>query len=176
MPAPSCHCRHTLRKPRPFSQPVTNLLSIRIPLQPLNDSVIQSIMTPPPPRSPPTPTTTRLTTVSNISFTRQYFFRFRFPTFFTQLLPFIFNTDAIYFRHGATIVDKSNQSQQIHFQQIISNKPIFNNQRDLYSFLCLVRVSLLFQVEFPTLFRTNVITQIISILPPCSDFILFIGY
>ena len=84
----------TLRKPRPFSRPTSNLLSIMISIQPLNNCVIQTIMTPPPPRSPPTPTTTRLTTVSsNISFTRQYFFRFRFPTLFTQLLPFIFNME-----------------------------------------------------------------------------------
>ena len=53
----------------------------------------------------------------------------------------------IYFRHGTTIVDKSNQSQQIHFQQIISNKPIFNNH-NFSSFLCLV-------FEFPSCFKLS---------------------
>ena len=159
----------TLRKPRPFSQPVTNLLSIRIPLQ--------SIMTPPPPRSPPTPTTTRLTTVSNISFTRQYFFRFRFPTIFTQLLPFfqtrnshLFSSWRNYCRQIKSIPTNplpTNHFQQTHFQQ---------SARFIFFPLPRYRVSLLFQVEFPTFFRTNVITQIISGLPPCSDFILFIGY
>ena len=61
---PSCPRR--LRKPRPFSRPTSNLLSIMISIQPLNNCVIQTIMTPPPPRSPPTPTTTRLTTVFRI--------------------------------------------------------------------------------------------------------------
>ena len=56
----------------------------------------------------------------------------------------------------------TNHFQQTHFQQ--SAKFIFFP-------LPRYRVSLLFQVEFPTLFRTNVITQIISILP--SSPILF---
>ena len=172
MPAPSCHCRHTLRKPRPFSQPVTNLLSISIPLQPLNDNVIQSIMTPPPPRSPPTPTTTRLTTVSNISFTRQYFFRFRFPTLFTQLLPFIFNTELPFIFVMAQLLS----TNQINPNKSISNKSFPTNPFSTISDLPRYQVSLLFQVEFPTLFRTNVITQIISGLLPCPDFILFIAY
>ena len=177
MPAPSCHCRHTLRKPRPFSQPVTNLLSIRIPLQPLNDSVIQSIMTPPPPRSPPTPTTTRLTTVSNISFTRQYFFRFRFPTLFTQLLPFIFNTEFLFIFVMAQLLS----TNQINPNKYISNKSFPTNPFSTISEIYILPSASFeflscFKVELPTLFRTNVITQIISGLPPCSDFILFIGY
>ena len=110
----------------------------------------------------------------------EYFFHT--TIFITVSIPFSFHSTVaiyfqhgspIYFRHGTTIVDKStntfptNHFQQTHFQQ---------SARLIFFPLPHYRVSLLFQMKFPTLFRTNVITQIISILPPCSDFILFIGY
>ena len=124
LPATIISSPSSLRKPRPFSRPTTNLLSIMIPIQPLKNSVIQSIMTPPPPRSPPTPTTTRLTTVSNISFTRQYFFRFRFPTLFTQLLPFIFNTEFPFIFVMAQLLSTN---QINHPNKYISNKSFPTN-------------------------------------------------
>ena len=169
LPATIMSSPSTLRKPRPFSRPTSNLLSIMIPIQPLNNSVVPPITTPPPPRSPPTPTTTRQKLFRKYFFHTTIFITVSIPNSFHSTVAIYFQHGSpIYFRHGTTIVDKStNTFPTIHFQQTHFQQ----SARFIFFPLPRYRVSLLFQVDFPTLFQTNVITQIISILP--SSPILF---
>ena len=128
LPATIMSSPSTLRKPRPFSRPTTNLLSIMIPIQPLINSVIQTIMTPPPPRSPPTSTTTRLTTLfriflshDNISFgLDSQLFSLNYCHLFSTRNSHLFSSWRNYCRQIKSIPTNSSPSNHIqhtHFQQ-----------------------------------------------------------